>query len=252
MQAIVKSERKKLTRKLNFDAVIFDLDGTLIDSKEDLADATNRTLRAQGFPQWPVEQYGLFLGRGIRNLVMNALPEDRRDAETIDRCRDLTLADYGKNYRVKTRLYPGIASVLDFLSGNAVKMAVLSNKPHRITCRIIDELFAAWHFEKVIGAGSGCPMKPDPEAVFLICRELGVTSDRVLYVGDSDVDMLTASNAGVRSLGVSWGFRGRGELEEAGAWRIVDRAEEIPAVFTEQGSGKDTSLPESKQGKENM
>lgn len=228
---------RKLKRKLNFDAVIFDLDGTLIDSKEDLADAANRTLRAEGFPQWPVEQYGLFLGRGIRNLVLNALPEDRRDEETVDRCRDLILADYGKNYRVKTRLYPGIAQVLDFLSENGVKMAVLSNKPHEITCRIMDELFAAWHFEAVMGAGTGLPMKPDPEAVFFICRKMGVRPGNVLYVGDSDVDMLTAFNAGVKSLGVSWGFRGRGELEEAGAWRIVDRAEEVPAVFTGRDAG---------------
>lgn len=213
-----------------FKAVIFDLDGTLIDSKEDLADATNRMLAAEGYPLWPVEQYGLFLGKGIRNLVCCALPPDKREDSVIDRCRDLTLADYARNCIVKTRLYPGIAQVLDTLSASGVKMAVLSNKPHEVVLTIMDRLFGRWHFVRAVGAGAGLPMKPDPEAVAVLCREMGVSASEVLYVGDSDVDMFTARAAGVKALGVEWGFRGREELERSGAWQIAGRAEGILRV----------------------
>ena len=128
-------------------AVIFDLDGTLIDSKEDLADATNRTLAEEGFPVWPVSQYGLFLGRGLRNLVWNALPEEKRDDATVERCRDKILADYGKNYLVKTTMYPGIADLLDALTARHIRLCVLSNKPDVVTKKIIAELFAPWKFD---------------------------------------------------------------------------------------------------------
>ena len=188
-----------------FKAVIFDLDGTLIDSKEDLADATNRMLAAEGYPLWPVEQYGLFLGKGIRNLVCCALPPDKREDSVIDRCRDLTLADYARNCIVKTR-------------------------PHEVVLTIMDRLFGRWHFVRAVGAGAGLPMKPDPEAVAVLCREMGVSASEVLYVGDSDVDMFTARAAGVKALGVEWGFRGREELERSGAWQIAGRAEGILRV----------------------
>lgn len=275
-------------------AVIFDLDGTLIDSKEDLADATNRTLAEEGFPVWPVSQYGLFLGRGLRNLVWNALPEDRRDDATVERCRDKILADYGRNYLVKTTMYPGVADLLDALAARHVRLCVLSNKPDSVTKKIIAELFAPWKFDCVLGAGVSVPeswhpsfaggpeafgmahasgseaspsgsvsgggsglsasaeaalskslasserpaggfrflaMKPEPEAVFYICEQLGLEPAEVVYIGDSDVDMLTAANAGLRSIGVSWGFRGREELQASGAWRIADRAMEIAGIL---------------------
>ena len=278
----------KCMDEVSVKAVIFDLDGTLIDSKEDLADATNRTLAEEGFPVWPVSQYGLFLGRGLRNLVWNALPEEKRDDATVERCRDKILADYGKNYLVKTTMYPGIADLLDALTARHIRLCVLSNKPDVVTKKIIAELFAPWKFDCVLGAGVSVPeawrpsfagepgfsgktlasaesapgqvssggsvlsasakaslakslassekpadgfrflaMKPEPEAVFYICEQLGLKPAEVVYIGDSDVDMQTAANAGMRSIGVSWGFRGRQELAESGAWRIVDQAMEI-------------------------
>lgn len=247
-------------------AMVFDLDGTLIDSKEDLADATNRTLAEEGFPVWPVSQYGLFLGRGLRNLVWNALPPEHRDDATVERCRDKILLDYGQNYWVKTRMYPGIASLLDVLSRHGVKLCVLSNKPDAITKKIVAGPLGNWKFEFALGGGALVPeswehvsglsasaasslakslpvsevppagyrflaMKPEPEAVFYLCDRLGLALDGVVYVGDSDVDMLTAANAGLRSIGVSWGFRGREELQASGAWRIADRAMEIAGIL---------------------
>lgn len=214
-----------------FKAVIFDLDGTLIDSKEDLGMATNRVLGSRGYAAWPVEQYGIFMGHGLRALTEQALPEASRTDEEIDRCHALILEDYGRNCMVKTRLYAGIDKVLDYLSQTGVRMAVLTNKPHAIACKIVEGLLGAWHFDFVQGGQEGLPLKPEPEGVHRFCQQVQVESRETLFVGDSDVDVMTASNAGLCCLGVSWGFRGRRELEEAGAWRVIDRAEEMTGLF---------------------
>ncbi|MDE6630377.1 MAG: HAD family hydrolase, partial [Bacteroidales bacterium] len=210
-----------------FKAVIFDLDGTLIDSKEDLGLATNRVLCGRGYAAWPVEQYGIFMGHGLRALTEQALPEASRTNEEIDRCHALILEDYGRNCMVKTRLYAGIDKVLDYLAEKGVRMGVLTNKPHAIACRIVEGLLGAWHFDFVQGGQEGLPLKPEPDGVHRFCRQVQVEPGETLFVGDSDVDVMTASNAGLCCLGVSWGFRGRRELEEAGAWRVIDKAEEM-------------------------
>ncbi|MDE7102201.1 MAG: HAD family hydrolase [Bacteroidales bacterium] len=210
-----------------FKAVIFDLDGTLIDSKEDLGLATNRVLCGRGYAAWPVEQYGIFMGHGLRALTEQALPEASRTNEEIDRCHALILEDYGRNCMVKTRLYAGIDKVLDHLAEKGVRMGVLTNKPHAIACRIVEGLLGAWHFDFVQGGQEGLPLKPEPDGVHRFCRQVQVEPEETLFVGDSDVDVMTASNAGLCCLGVSWGFRGRRELEEAGAWRVIDKAEEM-------------------------
>ena len=210
-----------------FKAVIFDLDGTLIDSKEDLALATNRVLCRRGYAPWPVEQYGIFMGHGLRALTEQAMPEASRTDGEIDRCHDLILEDYGRNCMVKTRLYAGIDKVLDYLTETGVRKAVLTNKPHAIACRIVEGLLGAWRFDFVQGGQEGLPLKPDPDGVYRFCRLMQVEAEETLFVGDSDVDVMTASNAGMRCLGVSWGFRGRRDVEEAGAWRVIDQAEEM-------------------------
>ena len=207
--------------------MIFDLDGTLIDSKEDLGLATNRVLCGRGYAAWPVEQYGIFMGHGLRALTEQALPEASRTDEEIDRCHALILEDYGRNCMVKTRLYAGIDKVLDHLAEKGVRMGVLTNKPHAIACRIVEGLLGAWHFDFVQGGQEGLPLKPEPDGVHRFCRQVQVEPGETLFVGDSDVDVMTASNAGLCCLGVSWGFRGRRELEEAGAWRVIDKAEEM-------------------------
>ena len=214
-----------------FKAVIFDLDGTLIDSKEDLGLATNRVLCGRGYAAWPVEQYGIFMGHGLRALTEQALPEASRTDEEIDRCHALILEDYGRNCMVKTRLYAGIDKVLDHLAEKGVRMGVLTNKPHAIACRIVEGLLGAWHFDFVQGGQEGLPLKPEPDGVHRFCRQVQVEPEETLFVGDSDVDVMTASNAGLCCLGVSWGFRGRRELEEAGAWRVIDKAEEMIGLF---------------------
>lgn len=218
-----------------FKAVIFDLDGTLIDSKEDLALAANHVLASRGYAVWPVEQYKIFMGHGLRALTEQALPEASRTDAEIDLCHDLILKDYGSNCMVKTRLYEGIDEVLDYLTGQGICKAVLTNKPHAIACRIMEGLFGAWNFDSVQGGQEGLPLKPDPEGVHRFCRQVNVKPEETLFVGDSDVDVMTALHAGMRCLGVSWGFRGRGELEEAGAWKVIDKAGEmIPLLQAER------------------
>lgn len=214
-----------------FKAVIFDLDGTLIDSKEDLASATNRVLCARGYAAWPVEQYGIFMGHGLRALTEQALPEASRTDEEIDLCHALILEDYGRNSMVRTRLYEGVDKVLDYLAGAGVRMGVLTNKPHAIACGIAAGLFGAWRFDFVQGGQEGLPLKPEPDGVHRFCRQVQAEPAETLFVGDSEVDVMTAANAGVRCLGVGWGFRGRRELEEAGAWRVIDEAGEMMEFF---------------------
>lgn len=220
---------------MKFKAVIFDLDGTLIDSKEDLAIATNTILEQEGFRTWPVESYSLFLGKGIRNLVWNALPEDQRDETTIERCREKILAYYSEHYWDKTYMYPGIPQLLTTLVSWGIKLCVLSNKPHEMTLKIIGNPFSPWPFAHVIGAGTEFPMKPEPDAIFHMCQQMGLKTEEVLYVGDSDVDMFTAQRAEMKSVGVCWGFRSRNELIEAGAWKLAEKAMDI-ATIIERGN----------------
>jgi phosphoglycolate phosphatase len=212
---------------MDFDAVIFDLDGTLADTLDDIADAMNRVLAARGVAPHTPAAYKLMIGHGLRTLVGEALPPEQRSAETIAACLDEMMASYREHCLDKTRLYEGVAGLLDELRGRGVALAVLSNKADELTRRIVAALCEPGTFALVVGARPGVPLKPDPAAALLVAEALGVAPDRIAYVGDSGVDMRTASAAGMIAVGVSWGFRTSGELIEGGALVVLDHPGEL-------------------------
>ncbi len=205
---------------MRFAGVIFDLDGTLADTREDLADATNRILAAEGLPVHDYASFGAMIGAGVRNLVTEALPAERRTDEVIARCVAAMMADYGRHCLVKTRLYDGVAETVARLRAGAVKLAVLSNKPDELTRRIVEGLLHAGDFEEIVGARPDVPPKPDPAAALLVGGRLGLSAGSIAFLGDTGIDMATAAAAGMFAVGASWGFRSAGELLDNGA-RVV-------------------------------
>jgi phosphoglycolate phosphatase len=212
---------------MKYDAVIFDLDGTLTDSLEDLADSMNKILIEKGYPVHDYETYKNFIGNGIHNLVVQALPESARTNEIISGSYDLMILYYGKNCVVKTRLYDGITELVKNLKKKTLKLAVLSNKADELTKRIIENLLNSSDFEIILGAKPGLPAKPDPTGALLVSKQLGVLPENILYLGDTEVDMITANKAGMYAVGVLWGFRTKDELLKNGAKKIINHPLEL-------------------------
>ncbi|WP_296005181.1 HAD family hydrolase [uncultured Alistipes sp.] len=210
---------------------IFDLDGTLVDSIGDLAVACNTALALRGLPQHSYEAYCGFVGNGIMRLVERALPEPLRSPENVALVRADFVAYYTDHLDVRTEPYPGIPELLAELVRRGVKLAVASNKFQAGTEKVIRSFFPDIRFEAVLGQREGVPLKPDPAVAEEILTLTGIPREQALFVGDSAIDILTAQAAGIRSAGVTWGFRQRTELEEAGADRIVDRADELLDLF---------------------
>ena len=225
---------------MKFEGIIFDLDGTLADTLEDLADSMNRVLTSQGLPVHSYESYRYFIGKGVKNLVAETLPQEKRSEEYIGRFYDLVVADYQKNCLVKTCLYEGIAEVVNILKGHGIKMAVFSNKPDELTKRIVEALAGAENFEMVLGAQGGMPVKPDPAGAMLIGRYFGIAPGSILYLGDTDIDMMTANNAGMFAVGALWGFRTKDELLKSGARAVIGHPQELLEII-----GKETAAHSS-------
>ena len=212
-------------------AVIFDLDGTLANTLEDIADNMNRVLSGQGFPVHEYDAYRFYVGNGLKNLVTRCLPENARTDNMIAACHDRMVAEYSMNYIRKTRLYDGISELLDALSLQHVKLAVLSNKADPLTQKICAVLLKNWKFDSVMGASDRFPRKPDPASALFIAEQMGVMPARVCYLGDSNVDMKTAIAAGFYPVGAGWGFRPKEELIENGAKKVIDHPTELLKVL---------------------
>jgi phosphoglycolate phosphatase len=206
---------------MNFRAVLFDLDGTLLNTLDDLADSTNLALGQLGLPEHPAESYKLFVGDGIENLVRRAVPEDQCDSATLAECVRLTREHYTARWAEKTRPYDGIPDLLNVLTARGIRMAVFSNKPDEFTQPCAERLLAGWRFEVVLGAGPTLPKKPDPAGARLIARRLQVEPAEVVYLGDTGTDMQTAVAAGMFPVGALWGFRAAEELVAHGARILI-------------------------------
>jgi len=211
--------------------VLFDRDGTLLDTLQDLADSTNRCLALLGLGGHPAEAYRGFVGDGLANLARRVLPEHRRDSATVQELQELFNRDYREHWADRTRPYEGIAGLLDALSARSPPMAVLSNKPHAFTVDMVRHFLGAWRFEAVYGARDSHPRKPDPAAALEASAAMGLPPAQVLYAGDTATDMQTARNAGMFAVGVLWGFRERQELEQSGAQALVARPQELLAYL---------------------
>ncbi len=216
---------KNSEKRLKYQAVIFDLDGTLADTIQDLAQATNWGLRQLGFSEYPVDDYKLMVGEGRTELCRRALPENAQ--HLTDKLARLMTEYYSEHYLDNTKLYPGISDLLCKLSEMGVKLAVLSNKPHKFVELTVNKLCPNIKFSVVRGEHDGLARKPDPAGALAIASELNVSPEDILYVGDTSIDMETANRANMYAVGVTWGFRSREELEEHGADIIVDSPEQI-------------------------
>lgn len=206
--------------------VIFDLDGTLLNTIDDLATSTNYALRVFGYGEHPLPEYKFMVGNGITKLIERALPEEARTGEMIMRMREEFLKHYRVHKADRTRPYPYIPELLERLRGAGLMLAVASNKFQDGTEGLVSRFFGLV-FDVVLGQREGVPTKPDPTIVADILAATGVTREETLYVGDSGTDMRTAANAGVTSIGVTWGFRPKQELLDNGARFIVDSPSEI-------------------------
>ena len=207
---------------------IFDLDGTLLDTLGDIAGACNHALTVCGCPTHEVGEYKMFVGSGIMNLFRRALPEEQRTEGMVMKMRDAFVQYYDVHKDDMTRPYPGIEGLLDELTAKGIRLAVASNKYQEATEELVTRYFGPYRFACVLGQREGHPIKPDAGIIFEAMASCeGVRPDEVIYCGDSDVDMQTGINAGVKTVGVTWGFRSREELAAYSRCLLADNPEEI-------------------------
>ena len=205
---------------MKFKGVIFDLDGTLVNSLEDIADAMNSVLRNLNYPTHSYEAYQYFIGSGLRNLVSQSLPESHNDEKDIDSCYHLMVAEYRDNCTRKTASYEGIIELLDHLISQKIKLSVFSNKADALTKEITAALFPNY-FGSVVGLTTESLKKPNPSKALAISKSLGLKPEEIIFVGDSGIDMQTATNANMFAVGASWGYRPKKELIENGAKQVL-------------------------------
>ncbi len=210
---------------MKYEAVLFDLDGTLTDTLEDLKNSVNFALSQFGFPERSIDEVRSFVGNGVRRLVFLSVPEGTDEA-TAEECLSVFKAYYKKNSLVKTKPYDGILPMLEKLKSIGVKTAVVTNKMDSAAQDIV-RIFFDGLIDVTVGQIDGVAQKPEPDGIFLALEKLGVEKGYSLYVGDSEVDCKTAINAGIPCIGVDWGFRDRSVLEASGAAAVIDRPEDL-------------------------
>lgn len=214
-----------------YKAVVFDLDGTLLDSIDDLADSMNMVLEKYDYATHDVGKYKTFIGDGVYKLVCRALPKEDYQEEFILDCQKAMKEIYGSRWNIKSKPYPGILELLKMLNEKGMKLAILSNKPHEFIQEIIKFFFADYTFDYVAGQRPDVPTKPDPTAALKIAEIIGVKPQECLYVGDTNTDMQTANNADMFAVGVQWGFRDKDELLEHGAQVVIEEPLELISLL---------------------
>ncbi len=212
---------------MSWGLVLFDLDGTLLNTLDDLADASNAVLAREGLPGHPVAAYQYLVGEGTEQLVRRMLPRECQEEARVARCLEALRVEYGRRWAAKTRPYPGVAELLEELLARQQPAAVFSNKPDEFTCLTVNHFLAHAGFAAVRGARAGVARKPHPAGALALAAELGQPPARCLYVGDTGTDMDTAAAAGMPAVGVTWGFRTADELRHHGARWLIDRPDQL-------------------------
>lgn len=222
---------------MGYKAILFDLDGTLLDTIEDIGESMNQALAEAGYPTHSMEAYKYFVGDGVATLAQRAVPKALGQAElaaVLARMKEI----YGQRWDLKTRPYPLVVETLAALSAKPIALAVLSNKPDDTTRQVVERYFPG-RFRLVRGQMEGVAKKPDPAGALSIAGQLGIAPGEFLYLGDTDVDMRTALGAGMVPLGALWGFRGREELQKGGARMLLSKPTELLPLL----EGQDIDLP---------
>lgn len=204
---------------------VFDLDGTLVNSLADIAEATNYSMRKLGFPEYELSEYNYMVGDGVAKLIERALPEENQDK--FDEALMIYNQYYNKNYTVRTYVYEGIEKMLNTLKKYGFELAVASNKTHEFTENVISHYFGDELFSAVFGKSEGNPVKPDPAIVENIMDKLNISREDTVMIGDTCIDIKTGKNAGIKTIGCLWGFRTLEELVGAGADHIADKPADI-------------------------
>ena len=212
---------------MNYSAIIFDLDGTLLNTIDDLANSMNAVLKQYGLPIHAVEKYKYFVGNGMENLTRRVLPTSYIDEKFVQTFLSEFQDQYKESWHILTKPYPGIEALINSLTALGIKMSVLSNKSDHFTQIIIDHYFGLDRFEYVYGARVDVPKKPDPTGALEIAQKSNIQPSAFLYLGDSGVDMQTANAAGMYALGATWGFREINELKKHGVKRLISDPMEI-------------------------
>lgn len=206
---------------MKFKGIIFDLDGTLVNSLEDISDAMNTVLEKLNYPTHTYDAYQYFIGSGLRNLVSKALPSSNNTESEIEDCFQNMIEEYRKICTFKTKPYKGIVELLDNLKSQNLKLAVFSNKADELTKKIVTEIFPDY-FDAAIGLSTEALKKPNPFEAIEISKNWKLNTEEIIFVGDSDIDMQTANNAKMFAVGVSWGYRTEKELIESGAKAVLN------------------------------
>jgi phosphoglycolate phosphatase len=216
---------------MRFKAIIFDLDGTLLNTLGDISDSVNRILTYEGFPNHNVEKIQSFIGHGTKSLIYNSLPSDKRDNYSVQNYLDAFLIDYNQNYYKKTFPYIGVKEMLTGLTKKGIELAILSNKSEKLVKKCIDKLLPEWNFEIMLGSNDSFPLKPDPAGALLISEKLNIPPAEFLFLGDSVVDIQTALSAGMFPVGALWGFQPN-ELKGCDTHSLIKHPMEIINYLT--------------------
>lgn len=220
------------------EAVIFDLDGTLLDTLADIANAANDVLAEFQLPQHSIPDYRFMVGDGVSVLFNRALPKEKLSPELLEQCVIAFQKHYALRWNQSSRPYDGIPSMLNSLIDSGLKLAILSNKPQAFTEKCTSEFLSDWKFDDVLGASDARPRKPDPAGVFYILERWNLSADRCFYLGDTNTDMQTAVSSGCLPVGVTWGFRKEQELRDSGAKWIIHHPSEFLDLVRSQAESK--------------
>lgn len=213
---------------------IFDLDGTLVNTISDLASSADFAMQSLGLPKHTINEYMNFVGNGTYKLISRSMPLDNQDEELTEQAYDIFTEHYSNHYCDTSYVYEGITEALQMLKSKKVKLVVYTNKPQKFAEGMISKLFGDELFDAVYGSRPPCPNKPNPFVEEYIIGSLNIKKNRCIHIGDSDVDVITAHNAGIKCIGCTWGFRNREHLEASGADYIIDSPDEIFEIFSEK------------------